>query len=350
MRLWEHIDLFFIMQEKKVRPVTVLTGFLGAGKTTFLNALMASNSGTRYAIIENEVGQLNVDGMLVSRNYGQLIELQDGCLCCTLNDDLYGALEVLHQQSDSYDELIIECTGLALPATIIEPFTVHPIFKKFFPLKRTICIVDAELIEDQISEHDEVLRQLTASDAIVINKTDYVRPSYVTYLQERLARINPFAGILRSHGRNEFPLMGLENVTYSPPRNFFSLARKEDPASPGIIQKTNAERHFFHDISTRTYSFDGEFNFIHLYLGLSKLVGKHRDKIYRMKGVGFKAGERKKIIVQSVGARVDMDYGGYWQEGETRQNAMVFIGKDIDNLHIETLLTELLSINTDKAY
>ncbi|MBD1420978.1 CobW family GTP-binding protein [Sphingobacterium chuzhouense] len=129
------------MQEKEIRPVTVLTGFLGSGKTTFLNTLMAKNPEKRYAIIENEIGEINVDGKLVSNNYDQLIELQNGCLCCTLNDDLYGALEILHQQATSFDELIIECTGLTLPATIIEPFTVHPVFKKYFPLKRTICMV-----------------------------------------------------------------------------------------------------------------------------------------------------------------------------------------------------------------
>ncbi|MBD1433004.1 hypothetical protein H8B06_09220 [Sphingobacterium sp. DN00404] len=79
---------------------------------------MASNLDIRYAIIENEIGEINVDGMLVSKNYDQLIDLQNGCLCCTLNDDLYGALEILHGQADGFDELIIECTGLALPAPL----------------------------------------------------------------------------------------------------------------------------------------------------------------------------------------------------------------------------------------
>ncbi len=333
------------MQEEKIRPVTILTGFLGSGKTTFLNALMAKNPEKRYAIIENEIGEINVDGKLVSNNYDQLIELQNGCLCCTLNDDLYGALDILHQQAASFDELIIECTGLALPATVIEPFTVHPIFKKYFPLKRTVCMVDAELIEDQLEERDEALRQLTSADAVVINKTDFVHSEYVMHLRARLGNLNPLAKIFQEEGKGVFPFAQLEKVSYSIPKTLFSIVKHGKAESTGITKKWGVSHNIHNDITVRTYTFSEEFNFVHLYLGLSKLVGKHRDKIYRMKGIGYKTDEQKRIVVQSVGARIDMDYGGYWKEDEDRQNTIVFIGKDIDNLHINQLLHELLYIN-----
>lgn len=338
-----------MVQEKYIRPVTILTGFLGSGKTTFLNALMASNPDKRYAIIENEIGKINVDGMLVSKNYDQLIELQNGCLCCTLNDDLYGALEILHGQTDDFDELIIECTGLALPATVVEPFTVHPIFKKYFPLKRTICMVDAELIEDQLEERDEALRQLTAADAIVINKTNFVQSDYVLHLRQRLGALNPLAKIFQEELKGTFPFMQLEKVTYSIPKTLFSIIKNGVKQSTGITPKLGVSYNHHSDVAVRTYTFEGEFNFLHLYLGLSRLVGKHRDKIYRMKGVGYKVDEEKRIVVQAVGARVDMDYGGSWKEDDDRRNTMVFIGKDIDGLHIDQILNDLLYTNTDKA-
>lgn len=329
------------MQNKNTRPVTILTGFLGAGKTTFLNALMKSNPNTRFAIIENEIGQMNVDGMLISENYSQLIELQEGCLCCTLNDDLYSSLEMLYQRNDTFDELIIECTGLALPASVMEPFTMHPIFKKFFPLMRTVCIVDTLLIEDQIKDRDEALRQLIASDVVVLNKSDSVGNDYLTYLENYLSSLNPLAKIFKSMGRMDFPFEEIKKVAYNHKKSFFSLV-PELNREPKMFGLSEASKSHLTDILTRTYSFDEEFNYIHLYLGLSQLVSKHADKIYRMKGIGFKSEEDKRIVFQTVGQRVDMDYGPKWKEGEGKVNTMVFIGKDIDSLHIEDIFKKIL--------
>lgn len=337
------------MQEHAIRPVTILTGFLGAGKTTFLNALMVANPDKRYAIIENEIGQINVDAQLVPNNYGQLIELQDGCLCCTLNDDLYIALEQLNKKATDFDELIIECTGLALPATVIEPFTVHPIFKKFFPLKRTVCLVDAELIEDQLEERDEALRQITAADVILINKTGYVHPDYVLSLEEKLAKLNPLAMVVKEGSKGIFPFEEIEKVRYAAQKTFFSIVKGGIGQIGSVAIRTNTPSKLHGDIAVQTYIFDREFNFMYLYLCLSKLVAKHQDKIYRMKGITFKNDERRKIVVQTVGSRIDMDYGGVWNDEEVIRNTFVIIGKDIDSLQIEQLLRKLLTISINKA-
>lgn len=337
------------MQEYAIRPVTILTGFLGAGKTTYLNALMVANPDKRFAIIENEIGQVNVDGQLLPDNYGQLIELQDGCLCCTLNDDLYAALEQLNKKADDFDELIIECTGLALPATVIESFTVHPIFKKFFPLKRTVCLVDAELIEDQLEERDEALRQLTAADVILINKTGYVHTDYVLSLENKLTKLNPLARVVKEQSKGIFPFEEIEKVRYAAQKMFFAIAKGGIGQAGSVFFHPNTPIKPHGDIAVRTYVFDQEFNFMHLYLCLSKLVTKHRDKIYRMKGITFKKGERRKIVVQTVGSRIDMDYGGVWNDEDVITNTFVIIGKDIDSLQIDQLLRELLTISINKA-
>ncbi|NGF57962.1 GTP-binding protein [Parapedobacter sp. SGR-10] len=332
------------MPSNDIRPVTILTGFLGAGKTTFLNALLRANPQKRYAIIENEIGQTNIDGMLVVDKGNQFVELQDGCLCCTLNDDLYRSLEALYHQKDNFDELLIECTGLALPEAIIEPFTVHPVFKKYFPLLRTVCMVDAELIEDQLAERTEPLKQLMAADALILNKTDLVRAGYVNDLQEYLASLNPFAKVFRSLEPAAFPLDEVDQVRYTPHSTFFSLAREKESTDTFIPRSKESRQTHHQDIAVRAYMIDAEFNLGQLYIGLSILIGKYRDRIYRMKGVVFKKDEDKKVIIQSVGARLYMDYGGHWENDHTKQNQFVFIGKELDGLHIERYLHEWIAI------
>lgn len=336
------------MDKSNARPVTILTGFLGAGKTTFLNALMQSYPQKRYAIIENEIGQLNVDSFLLSENYGQLIPLQEGCICCTLNDEFYSSLELLYQRQDSFDELIIECTGLAMPAVIMEPFTTHPIFKDLFPLKKIICLVDAVLIEDQIKERDEVLRQITAADVVIINKADDVHPTYLKSLYDYLAHLNPLAKTLYSKGKKEFPFEIIENIMYTKKSETFSFLKNPTSNHATIIGQSSLGKPHLNDISTRIYTFVEEFNFINLFLSLSKLVGKYTNRIYRVKGIGYKRDNDKKIIIQAVGSRVDMDYGNQWKANEAKINTMVFIGKELDSLSIEDLLLQMLANHPQK--
>jgi G3E family GTPase len=331
------------MNKSHVRPVTILTGFLGAGKTTYLNALMKSYPNKRFAIIENEIGQLNVDSMLLTENYGQLVPLQEGCLCCTLNDELYSSLELLYKKRDSFDELVIECTGLTIPTAIIEPFTMHPIFRDYFPLKKIICLVDAALIEDQIKERDEVLRQIMAADAIIINKTDDVHPTYLNSLYDYLANLNPLAKTLYSKGAMEFPFEIIEDIAYTKKIETFSFLKNPPNINTTIIGPSGFGRSHLNTISTRIYTFAEEFNFVDLFLGLSKLVAKYTNRIYRVKGIAYKKDSDKRIIIQAVGSRVDMSYGSQWQQKEKKLNTMLFIGKELDSLYIERLLKRLLA-------
>ena len=133
-------------------PVTILSGFLGAGKTTFLNYLLQENKGIRYAIIENEFGEQGIDNELVLRPDETIVELNSGCLCCTLNDNLYDILNELHERRSEFDEIIIEATGVADPAGLAQPFIVHPLIKKHFPLRGIICLIDSEQVEDHLKE------------------------------------------------------------------------------------------------------------------------------------------------------------------------------------------------------
>lgn len=181
------------------KDVTLLTGFWGAGKTTLLNALMAARPTTRFAMIENEFGKESIDGSLVLRPDVEVIELSDGCLCCSLNDGLLNVLEELDDRQDTFDELIIETTGIADPAGVAVPFLMLSIVQREFSLKRVICLVDAELIEDQLRDTKEAIQQISFSEVILINKTDRVSPAYLIILQKTLQGLNPFARILTGH-------------------------------------------------------------------------------------------------------------------------------------------------------
>jgi len=147
-------------------PVTIITGFLGAGKTTFLNHLLQENTDSRYAIIENEFGAQGIDNELVLRPDETIVELNNGCLCCTLNENLYDILNELFDRRSEFDEINIEATGVADPTGLAEPFIAHPLIKKHFPLKAIICLVDAEQVEDQLKETEEAINQITFSDIL----------------------------------------------------------------------------------------------------------------------------------------------------------------------------------------
>ena len=133
------------------KPVTILTGFLGAGKTTFLNHLLQENEDIRYLIIENEFGEQSIDNELLLQPKESIIEFKNGCLCCSMNGNLYDILNDLYERRSEFDEIIIEATGIADPVGLVEPFIVHPLINKHFPIAAIICLVDAELVEDQLA-------------------------------------------------------------------------------------------------------------------------------------------------------------------------------------------------------
>ncbi|MFN3589067.1 MAG: CobW family GTP-binding protein, partial [Spirosomataceae bacterium] len=176
-------------------PVTIITGFLGAGKTTFLNALLAHLSTQKLAIIENEFGKENIDSELIIGNTEKVMTLTQGCICCTLNEDFYTLLNEIHKKDKELNGLIIETTGIADPSGILTPFLITPALRGAFPVARVICLVDASLITQQLQETEEAITQISYSNHILLVKTDVVSPAVVKELQQMLAEINPTAHI-----------------------------------------------------------------------------------------------------------------------------------------------------------
>ena len=312
------------------KPVTILTGFLGAGKTTFLNHLLEQNKGRRYAIIENEFGEQGIDGDLVIRPEETIVELNNGCLCCTLNDNLYDILNDLFERKSQFDEIIIEATGVADPTGLAQPFVAHPLIKEYFPLKGVICLVDARLIETHLVETEEAKNQVAFSDVLLINKTDLVDPDHIKQVTPKLQKLNPLARI--QHGNKQgYPSIEL-NSKESPLDALFQQEKEADHSDKEQqfpVSKPHSHHHHKHtdEIVSHTFHFDQPFDYRMLDQQLYVYLMLQSAGLYRMKGLAWLDGSEDQYIVQSVGNQLDIEIKRPWKAGEKKKSVMVFIGK-----------------------
>lgn len=311
------------------KKATILTGFLGSGKTTYLNHLIKSNPNTKFAIIENEFGEQSIDGELIIKTSEDIVELTSGCLCCSLNENLYDILSDLHLRKNEFDELIIEATGIADPASIAEPFLTHPAVKNNYELVHTICIIDAEQIEDWLEKTEEARMQITFADVLLINKTDLIEPTYAHQLIDILKGINPLAQIvIKENG--VYPTIVTSGV-------FEKLNTIEDknicyhihPEKINAHENNSTISHQHSDITTHSFVFSEAFNIDMLYHQLFVLLTLQSKYLYRFKAIVFSENFDKKIVIQSVGKRLSMEEIKLTDADKSRQSKFVFIGKNI---------------------
>ncbi|WP_273445804.1 CobW family GTP-binding protein [Neolewinella agarilytica] len=328
------------------RPVTILTGFLGAGKTTFLNHLLALTNDRRYAIIENEYGKRGIDHELVLRPDETIVQLDSGCLCCTLSDDLYDLLNDLHTRRDEFDEIIIEATGLADPTGLAQPFLAHPLIKKHFPLRAIVCLVDAELIDQQLRETEEAIRQISYSDILLINKVDLVEQSQVNLLTQMLKRTNPLATIY--HGQEgHYPTFKLDDHPERLEQLYQDVHRvvsaTETPVSFPVPKPQQPHPHqHTSEVESHSFTLDRPFDDQVFYQQLFVYLTFQSEGLYRMKGLVWIAGKEEQFIVQSVGKRLNLTAKRPWKAGEKKRSVIVFIGKGLQRKSLERLLVRCL--------
>ncbi len=332
------------------KDVTILTGFLGAGKTTLLNALMNTRPHTRFALIENEFGKEGIDGDMVIRPDVDIVELSNGCLCCSLNDDLLTVLEELNDRSDRFDELIIETTGIADPANVALPFLMLPAVQRDFSLKRVVCLVDAELVEDQLRDTEEAIAQISFSDLIVINKTDRVSTVYLAKLVEMLQGMNPMAQILTGH-KEDYPIeaiMAFTRTAIAPDKPGRFTPSRPVAKVPVVKPRSSASgsHHHHHkhsDIVSLSFRFTESMDLTSLYHRLMTLLLFQGQDIYRVKGIIYDQTRKERWIIQSVGKNITLLEGTPWQEDEEQLSRVVIIGKLLKPEDFEKMLRQCLS-------
>lgn len=320
------------MENIKKIPVHIITGFLGAGKTTFLNQLIKSQLPERIVVIENEIGDTNIDGALVLNEVNSVVELTAGCICCSLNDELLDVLEMLATQNDTFDRLIIETTGVAEPEAIVEIFLSHRGVETYFELQNVICLVDAKFLNQSLEDTDTPRRQILAADILLLNKIDLIENALqTTQLLTILRGINPLAQIYEG-SQGVFPHE--EIITFSTIKNIGAETQTRN-----VKQNHN---HTYHDITTFCLTFEEEFKLPDLSYELTRLLSLYRHQIYRIKGIIAYDNEPTKAIIQSVRNMIALTDGTTWAEGEIRQSKIVFIGKGVKREAIERIFNRCL--------
>jgi G3E family GTPase len=311
-------------------PVQLITGFLGSGKTTFLNHLIQQRADERLFVIENEVGKVNVDAELVLNGEEDTAGLTAGCLCCSLHDELLDILEEVSARRAEYDRLVIETTGVADPTSIIQTFLGNRGVERVFDLQQVICLVDAPHVEENLEATDEARRQLMSADVVLLNKCDQVPSTKVDQLLKMLRGINPTA--------TAFPG---ENGVF-PINKIFEVRPFQDEQTTKISSFAPTGTHRHNSITTFTLTFDHPFDLASLANDLVKLVKLYRHQVYRIKGILAVNQTPNRVVIQSVRDSFVLTDGPPWEPDSTRLSHIVFIGKALKREAIEKMFVRHL--------
>ncbi len=328
-------------------PATILTGFLGSGKTTLLKRVLEEAHGQKIAVIENELGAENIDNeILVTESKEQIIQMNNGCICCTIREDLREALQLLaakkRQGLLDFDRVVIETTGLADPGPVAQTFFMDDEIAESYLLDSILTLVDAKHAMRQLDERQEARRQVGFADQIFISKTDLVSPDEVAALKHRLTHLNPRARQKAVHFgevalSEVFDLRGFNlNTQLDIDPDFL---KENEPAqhehAPGAAcdhpAHQHAGQHHQHDDDVKSFVFKSKraFDPAKLEDFLAAIVNIYGPRMLRYKGVLFMQGTDRKVIFQGVHQLMGSDLGPAWADGETRNSKMVFIGIDL---------------------
>jgi G3E family GTPase len=304
-------------------PVTVLTGYLGAGKTTLLNHILTQEHGRKIAVIVNEFGEIGIDNQLVVSSDEEIFEMNNGCICCTVRGDLMRIIGNLMHRRDKFDRLVIETTGLADPAPVIQTFFVDEDVQLQTHLDAVVTVVDAKHIHLHW-DAEEAQEQIAFADRILINKTDLVTPAELDELERKIRGMNAIAKICRTQNA----LVDLDTVlgvggfdlshalTIDP--DFLGEAAHEHDESVGSVALTSS----------------GAMNVEKIQEWLSKLLPTQGQNIFRMKGILNIHNQEQRFVLQGVHMILDARLDRAWHPDEARKNELVIIGRNLDEVKL----------------
>jgi G3E family GTPase len=311
------------MQQENMVPVTILTGFLGAGKTTLLNRILKEDHGHRIAVIENEFGEVGVDNEIIEQTDEQIVEMNNGCICCTVRGDLIRILGSLKEKRQGgamkFDRVIIETTGMADPGPVAQTFFTDEEIGDYYLLDSIITLVDAKHAQKQLDEFTEAQQQVGFADRILMSKADLVSQDEVQKLTERLRFMNPRAPVKQVHF-GEAPLAEVLDL-----RGFNLNAILE--IDPQFLTDIHHEHH--DEVESFVYKSAKPFDNDKLEQFLSGMVQVYGPDLLRYKGVLWMKGNPRRVVFQGVHMMMGGDLGKPWAKSEKKESIMVFIGKKL---------------------
>jgi G3E family GTPase len=322
-------------------PATILTGFLGSGKTTLLKRVLTEAHGQKIAVIENEFGDENIDNeILVQDSREQIIQLNNGCVCCSIREDLRTTLADLAEKKRKgeldFDRVVIETTGLADPGPVAQTFFMDDEIAESYLLDSILTLVDAKHGDQQLDARQEARRQVGFADQIFISKTDLVDSATVDALTHRIRHMNPRAPQTRvNFGEvalaDVFDLRGFNLNAKLDIDPEFLKADAHDHDGHDHGEHCDHPHHHAHDDDVKSFVFraDKAFNPAKLEDFLGAIVQVYGPKMLRYKGVLNMKGSERKVIFQGVHQLMGSDLGPKWAPGEKKSSKMVFIGLDL---------------------
>ncbi|XP_011044876.1 PREDICTED: COBW domain-containing protein 1 isoform X2 [Populus euphratica] len=342
-------------------PATIITGFLGSGKTTLLNHILTADHGKRIAVIENEYGEVDIDGSLVAAKTAgaeDIIMLNNGCLCCTVRGDLVRMIaDLVNKKKDKFDHIVIETTGLANPAPIIQTFYAEDQVFNDVKLDGVVTLVDAKhapLHLDEVKPKgvvNEAVEQIAYADRVIVNKTDLVGEQEIASLVQRIRNINRMANLKRTQygkvdldyvlGIGGFDLERIESAVSDEDRKEDHASHDHDHHHHHHDEHDHKHDHHSHDhthdpgVSSVSIVCEGSLDLEKANIWLGTLLMERSEDIYRMKGLLSVQGMDERFVFQGVHDIFQGSPDRLWGPNEPRMNKIVFIGKNLDAQELE---------------
>jgi G3E family GTPase len=307
-------------------PVTILTGFLGAGKTTVLNSVIAQLPHQRIGVVENEFGGVSIDNELIVGVEESYLRLSNGCLCCTVRGDIVRILRGWLRDDIPLDRVVVETTGMADPAPIAQTLHADDVLRAHFTLDGIVTVVDARHFQVQLQESPEVRRQIAYADHLILNKADLVSETEMSIVARCAAQLNPLA-------RQQPATKG--SITASA-----ILGRREEISFP-YMRAVHAQVDHG-DARAISIEFEGELSAPHFYRWIGDLIAEPSHRLFRCKALIALKGQDRRIVVHIVRDVPSVEIGAVF-EGDRRVNRLVIIGRRLDEIALRSSLKQCIS-------
>jgi len=323
-------------------PIIVVSGFLGSGKTTLLRNLLLDPQAGEVAVIVNEFGEVGIDHHLVRKTDARTTLLRNGCVCCSMRDDLAEALRDLLSQRERgviphFSRVVVETTGLADPAPILQTVVAEPVVRNHFRVERVVATIDAVGGANNLDTFGEALRQVAAADHVVVTKQDLAAPGAIAALKLKLRNINPTADVIDANfGRIDFaPVFAEESRRGVAGRDWLGVndrASFADPAAPESVHLTSGR------VVSRCLEFDRPVNWHVFGIWLTMLLHQHGDRVLRLKGLLNIGEARGPLLLEGVQHVIHAPrHLRAWPDAD-RGSRIVFIARDLDLAQVEASL------------